>query len=342
MSKEVKLGLSLSVLIVIGVALVLKFRGTPGDKQIPIQPVADTAAPHKSPVSPSRADTPRPDSHTPRLAARDARTSDAPRPTPTPAPLKSEPASASREDVLLAGTGRPNSSSAASREHAPTPTSGENVASEVVSQTPSLRDLRMTSDDEPVGKSASTSPTTETPSSTPQPEALTGLLKSGSTAPASAATDYYQVREGDTYARIAQIHYGHPKYADFLKQANADIINPDGPLRHGVRIRIPPLPSDGGPTVSSSASAGSPRTPGTSGPTASGPKDTGRSGGNAPASSTGVKTYTVKPKDTFYSIAKRELGDASRWKELLKLNSELVDGEPTNLKPGQVLKLPNT
>jgi nucleoid-associated protein YgaU len=48
----------------------------------------------------------------------------------------------------------------------------------------------------------------------------------------------------------------------------------------------------------------------------------------------------VRAGDSFYSIARDVLGDASRWRELLELNSALVDGEPTNLRVGQVVQLP--
>jgi nucleoid-associated protein YgaU len=50
----------------------------------------------------------------------------------------------------------------------------------------------------------------------------------------------------------------------------------------------------------------------------------------------GERTYTVKSGDTLYVIAKRELGSASRWKEIEKLNNLSTN----DLKIGQVIKLP--
>lgn len=51
------------------------------------------------------------------------------------------------------------------------------------------------------------------------------------------------------------------------------------------------------------------------------------------------KTVTVKSGDTLMKIAKRELGDGSRWKEIQKLNG-LTDAQLKTLKIGTVLKLP--
>ncbi|MEJ9164964.1 LysM peptidoglycan-binding domain-containing protein [Paenibacillus graminis] len=51
------------------------------------------------------------------------------------------------------------------------------------------------------------------------------------------------------------------------------------------------------------------------------------------------KTVTVKAGDTLMKIAKRELGDGSRWKEIQKLNG-LTDAQLKTLKIGSVLKLP--
>ncbi|OPA76618.1 peptidoglycan-binding protein LysM [Paenibacillus selenitireducens] len=52
------------------------------------------------------------------------------------------------------------------------------------------------------------------------------------------------------------------------------------------------------------------------------------------------KTYTVKKGDTLSAIAKRTLGDASRWKEIQKLNN-MSDADVKKLKIGRVLKIPD-
>jgi nucleoid-associated protein YgaU len=54
------------------------------------------------------------------------------------------------------------------------------------------------------------------------------------------------------------------------------------------------------------------------------------------ATTGGERTYTVKAGDTLYLIAKKELGSASRWKELEKLNGI----SSNDLRIGKVIKLP--
>lgn len=48
------------------------------------------------------------------------------------------------------------------------------------------------------------------------------------------------------------------------------------------------------------------------------------------------KTYTVKKGDTLWNIAKKELGDGTRYKEIAKLNNI---ANPNKIYPGQILKL---
>lgn len=49
------------------------------------------------------------------------------------------------------------------------------------------------------------------------------------------------------------------------------------------------------------------------------------------------KTYTVKKGDTLWNIAKKELGDGTRYKEIAKLNNI---SNPNKIYPGQVFRLP--
>jgi LysM repeat protein len=50
------------------------------------------------------------------------------------------------------------------------------------------------------------------------------------------------------------------------------------------------------------------------------------------------ETYTVKPGDTLFSIARQLYGDESMWAQLYRLNSEAIS-DPKWIRPGQVLKL---
>lgn len=50
-----------------------------------------------------------------------------------------------------------------------------------------------------------------------------------------------------------------------------------------------------------------------------------------------LRTYTVRKKDTLWSIAKRHLGDGQRWREIVAANPGL---DHRKLMPGQTIKLP--
>lgn len=58
-----------------------------------------------------------------------------------------------------------------------------------------------------------------------------------------------------------------------------------------------------------------------------------------PAPST-PKTYTVKPGDTLWAIAKKFLGDGKRWREIYNNNINVIGKDPNLIFPGQVLRIP--
>jgi nucleoid-associated protein YgaU len=59
------------------------------------------------------------------------------------------------------------------------------------------------------------------------------------------------------------------------------------------------------------------------------------------AQAKGGRVYTVKKGDTLSEIAQRELGAASRWKEIFEANRNTIK-DPDVIMPGQVLTLPST
>lgn len=52
------------------------------------------------------------------------------------------------------------------------------------------------------------------------------------------------------------------------------------------------------------------------------------------------KTYTVKPGDSLWAIAKRILSDGSRWREIYNANASVIGKNPNLIYPGQVLRIP--
>lgn len=112
------------------------------------------------------------------------------------------------------------------------------------------------------------------------------------------------VANGELLGDIALHYYGSSKQWRRIVEANPGL-SPNH-VKVGQKLVIPAVDKTPAPTTS---------------------------GTNAPG---GERTYTVKKNDGYHSIAARELGSASRWKEIEKLN-----GVPsTELKIGQVIKLP--
>jgi astacin len=54
------------------------------------------------------------------------------------------------------------------------------------------------------------------------------------------------------------------------------------------------------------------------------------------------RPYTIKPGDTLFLIAERELGDGNRWREIMKTpnGDSFTEQDANNLQPGQVVYLP--
>jgi len=164
----------------------------------------------------------------------------------------------------------------------------------------------------------SRTPASPVAASKPQP---TGSPVDSKSELAKAAVDTHRVQPGDSLASLAQTYYGNAKYAKFLAESNPGIADP-AKLALGQTVKIPPLPADIDSKLANAAPA----------------KTT------TPATTTagGKRTYKVKAGDSFYRIAKDQLGNAERWTELLALNKTLVHGDPTALQPGQTLVLPDS
>ena len=138
-----------------------------------------------------------------------------------------------------------------------------------------------------------------------------------------AAVDVHRVQPGDTFASLAAAYYGNTTHVAFLMNANPNIKEPKH-LRIGTTIRIPPLSTNTkAPYFANRTVARKPITPQTTTPAKQ------------------HRTYRVQAGDSFYRIARDQLGDAGRWRELLAMNDTLVHGDPTRLQVGHVVLLPN-
>lgn len=149
--------------------------------------------------------------------------------------------------------------------------------------------------------------------------------------------EYYTIQPGDTLAKLAEVYYGERAQAGLIMRANPLIRDPNR-LPAGMMIVLPALPLEAGarkaPAVPAQTAAVQLTSPAPS------TKERGKVAAQEPAKEAAQRSYTVRAGDSFYAIAKRELGSGERWPELLKLNHALVDGDPQRLRPGMKLILP--
>ena len=155
----------------------------------------------------------------------------------------------------------------------------------------------------PGSSAAASQPSTLPATSTLPPVASAPTSAAEPSAPAPSAEQVHVVKRGDTLAEISKRYYGTTKHWKLIKEANK--VDPDG-LHEGEKLTIPALPASATATTASSAPTGD---------------------GTA---------YVVQKEDTYYKIAKRELGDPSRAKEIEKLNKIPA----ADLRPGMKLTLP--
>ncbi|MCH7704657.1 MAG: LysM peptidoglycan-binding domain-containing protein [Planctomycetes bacterium] len=156
----------------------------------------------------------------------------------------------------------------------------------------------------------------------------------------------YTVVSGDTLSSIAHQHYGtkSQRVIDAIFDANRQSLPNRDSIRIGSRLVLPGA-VDVGETAAGSATgivlSGHP-------PVASGsmPNDGSvRSGGpkeprgdSERAQST--RWYEVKKKDRYISIARTQLGDESRWREIHELNKDKFP-DPDRIRAGVRIRLPD-
>ncbi len=140
--------------------------------------------------------------------------------------------------------------------------------------------------------------------------------------PSHDAVERHRVQPGDTMASLAVNYYGDEKYTKFLINSNPQLTNPTR-LRVGTTVLIPSRPADR--TLLAATHQPKSPTPKKRTPTVKKPS---------------TRSYTVKSGDSFYSIARDVLGDASQWQKLFELNKAVVKGDARKLQIGQVIQLP--
>lgn|GEM_PF-1378478 len=133
-----------------------------------------------------------------------------------------------------------------------------------------------------------------------------------SAALAPAVPTMYRVAKGDSLARIArrELNSADPRVVQLLLD-----LNPQVRSRRGQQVRV-------GEALTL--------------PDADAVRQAQR--GAAPARQTEAwEWYTIQPRDSLASIARQQLKDARRWREILALNSGL---DPRRIVPGTKIRLP--
>ena len=139
-----------------------------------------------------------------------------------------------------------------------------------------------------------------------------GVTPATPIAPKSKETIYI-VRSGDTLYDIAERQYGRGELYPLILKANPSL-GDGSKLRVGQKLSVP----NRADAIRKEQQAKLPT-------------------GLDPAA---VRAYKVQKNDSFYTIAKDQLGAPNRWKEIYELNKKIVGGDPSRLKVGQTIYLP--
>lgn len=141
----------------------------------------------------------------------------------------------------------------------------------------------------------------------------------------------HTVTSGDTLSKIAFTYYGSRsrRPIDALIDANRGVLSDPDVLRIGMELVLPVVAG-----FEKSHKGTAARTP-KAGPDAAEPRRP-----RTRADETGpFRWYQIQKNDRYVSIARDELGDESRWKEIFELNKKAFP-DPSRIRSGVRIKLP--
>ncbi len=142
----------------------------------------------------------------------------------------------------------------------------------------------------------------------------------------------HKISEGDTLSDISFRYYATTTQVKHILRANPGIKNPRT-LKIGDILNIP-APAPITHADAADKASGNPSQPRADKLRTN---DSSRSPGSAASE---ARRYRVRSGDTLYRIARKMLGDPSRWKELYNRNRAVIGNDPLRLKPGMLLSLP--
>ena len=158
------------------------------------------------------------------------------------------------------------------------------------------------------------------------PTSFGNVAPASAVAPVTSGRDQpYVVAPGDNLFEISRKVYGDGSYYRALFAYNSDRYPHAEDIRSGNVLDVPPAEylKQRYPELIGGASDGS--------------------AGTAPLGRTTAaagSNYTVREGDTLFDIARKQLGQASRWTELYELNRAALGENLENLRPGVTLRLP--
>ncbi len=127
----------------------------------------------------------------------------------------------------------------------------------------------------------------------------------------------HEVKPGENLWKISSQYYGAGQYWKSILRANSDTLSSAEDLKKEMTLTIPAPPNQDQASTSSSSSPEDP-------PSEAGP---------------GQSWYKLKKGENLWEVAKNELGDGTKYKDILDANRDRIE-DPDNIKSGTWLLLP--
>lgn len=140
----------------------------------------------------------------------------------------------------------------------------------------------------------------------------------------------YVVVQGDSLSKIVKAHYGtgSTRLINAVFAANRSVMSDPNVLKVGMELALPRLELDRGSRRRSASPA----------------RDKNRTSQTARATTVpraNIRWYQVRKNDRYVSIAREQLGDGSRWREIYELNKDKFP-DPDSIRAGVRIRLPAT
>ena len=148
----------------------------------------------------------------------------------------------------------------------------------------------------------------------------------------------YVVAKNDNLTKIARKFSARrssgktiAQYVDLIFETNRDVLKDKNSVRAGQKLRIPIEKAPPSRALEETALAVA----------EAGRREKAAGARRTQKETTGIafRWYQVKPKDRYTKIAKEQLGNEKRWKEIYELNKNIF-ADPDRIRPGVRIKLP--